>query len=136
MKPNKKYKYFSLKILEMSAATANSERRIITSAIATLIYRDQNYLEHGISFDDLVKTASFQAECTKKQLETIVHKELNSGSLVRLSNGNLALGPADHDADSSDSIKFEYNADSNTKVHYYYINDFTNDLLMIFTIIA
>lgn len=103
-----------------STATASSERRIITSAIATLIYQDQSYLENGIAFDDLVKAAASQeSKYSKKQLETIVNKELSSGSLVKLPNGNLALGPADHDADSSDSFRFEYNADSNTKVKYF-----------------
>lgn len=101
----------------MSAAIATSERRIITSAIATLIYQDQSYLENGIAFDDLIKAASDQeSKYSKKQLENIVNKELSSGSLVKLPNGNLALGPADHDVDSSDSFRFESNADSNTKV--------------------
>ncbi|XP_028038561.1 histone-lysine N-methyltransferase 2D-like isoform X2 [Bombyx mandarina] len=101
----------------MSAAIATSERRIITSAIATLIYQDQSYLENGIAFDDLIKAASDQeSKYSKKQLENIVNKELSSGSLVKLPNGNLALGPADHDVDSSDSFRFESNADSNTKM--------------------
>lgn len=100
----------------MSLTVATSERRIITSAIATLIYQDQSYLENGIAFDKLVKVAASQdPKYTKKQLEVIINKELSSGSLVKLSNGALALGPADHDGDSSDSFKFEYN-DSNTKV--------------------
>lgn len=101
----------------MANIVATSERRIITSAIATLIYQDQSFLENGIAFDELVKAAASQeSKYSKKQLETIVNKELASGSLVKLPNGNLALGPADHDGDSSDSFKFEYNADSNTKV--------------------
>ncbi|XP_046960463.1 histone acetyltransferase KAT6B-like [Vanessa cardui] len=101
---------------KMSATVATSERRIITSAIATLIYQDQSYLENGIAFDDLVRVAASQeSKYSKKQLETIINKELSSGSLVKLPNGTLALGPADHDGDSSDSFKFEYN-DSNTKM--------------------
>ncbi|XP_022120279.2 histone-lysine N-methyltransferase 2A [Pieris rapae] len=100
----------------MSLTVATSERRIITSAIATLIYQDQSYLENGIAFDELVKVAALQdPKYTKKQLEAIINKELSSGSLVKLSNGALALGPADHDGDSSDSFKFDYN-DSNTKM--------------------
>ncbi|XP_050343116.1 uncharacterized protein LOC126768815 [Nymphalis io] len=101
---------------KMSATVATSERRIITSAIATLIYQDQSYLENGIAFDDLVRVAASQeSKYSKKQLETIINKELSSGSLVKLPNGTLALGPADHDGDSSDSFKFDYN-DSNTKM--------------------
>lgn len=101
----------------MSSTVATSERRIITSAIATLIYQDQSYLENGIAFDDLVSAAASQgSKYSKKQLESIVNKELSSGSLVKLQNGNLALGPADHDGDSSDSFKFEYNADFSTKM--------------------
>lgn len=101
----------------MSSSVATSERRIITSAIATLIYQDQGYLENGIAFDDLVSAAVSQgSKYTKKQLETIVNKELVSGNLVKLQNGNLALGPVDHDGDSSDSFKFEYHTDFNTKV--------------------
>ncbi|CAB3243011.1 unnamed protein product [Arctia plantaginis] len=101
----------------MSSSVATSERRIITSAIATLIYQDQSYLENGIAFDDLVSAAASQgSKFSKKQLETIVNKELSSGSLVKLQNGNLALGPADHDGDSSDSFKFEYHTDFNTKM--------------------
>lgn len=101
----------------MASSIATSERRIITSAIATLIYQDQSYLENGIAFDDLVRAAASQeSKYSKKQLETIVNKELSSGSLVKLQNGNLALGPADHDGDSSDSFKFEYSMDSNTKM--------------------
>ncbi|XP_022816475.1 uncharacterized protein LOC111349557 isoform X2 [Spodoptera litura] len=103
----------------MSSSIATSERRVITSAIATLIYQDQSYLENGIAFDDLVSAAAAQgSKYSKKQLEAIVNKELSSGSLVKLQNGNLALGPADHDGDSSDSFKFEqYHADfSNTKM--------------------
>lgn len=97
-------------------ASEIDERKIISSAIATLIYRDQSYLENGIAFDDLIREAAFLSRYTKKQLETIVNKELSSGSLVKLPNGTLALGPAgDPDGDSSDSFKFEYN-DSNTKV--------------------
>ncbi|CAG4941979.1 unnamed protein product [Parnassius apollo] len=100
----------------MTSAIATSERRIITSAIATLIYQDQSYLENGIAFDDLIRVAASQeSRYTRKQLETIVNKELSSGSLVKLPNGTLALGPADPDGDSSDSFKFEYN-DSNTKM--------------------
>lgn len=100
----------------MTSAIATSERRIITSAIATLIYQDQSYLENGIAFDDLIHAAASQeSRYTKKQLENIVNKELFSGSLIKLPNGTLALGPADPDGDSSDSFKFEYN-DSNTKV--------------------
>lgn len=103
----------------MSASIATSERRIITSAIATLIYQDQSYLENGIAFDELVKVAASQeSKYSKKQLEAIINKELLSGSLVKLPNGALALGPADHDGDSSDSFKFEY-TDSNTKVIIY-----------------
>ncbi|KAI5645325.1 histone-lysine N-methyltransferase 2D isoform X1 [Phthorimaea operculella] len=95
------------------ASIASSERRIITSAIATLIYQDQSFLENGIGFDSLVRAAAAQeSKYTRKQLEAIINKELASGSLVKLSNGNLALGPADHDGDSSDSYK-DYNADSN-----------------------
>ncbi|CAH2075373.1 unnamed protein product, partial [Iphiclides podalirius] len=102
--------------ITMTSAIATSERRIITSAIATLIYQDQSYLENGIAFDDLIHAAASQeSRYTKKQLETIVNKELSSGSLVKLPNGTLALGPADPDGDSSDSFKFEYN-DSNTKM--------------------
>ncbi|XP_063379097.1 histone-lysine N-methyltransferase 2D-like [Cydia fagiglandana] len=102
---------------KMSSAIATSERRIITSAIATLIYQDQSYLENGIAFDELVREAASQeSKYSKKQLETIVNKELSSGSLVKLPNGNLALGPADHDGDSSDSFKFDYNVESNTKM--------------------
>ncbi|CAG9560563.1 unnamed protein product [Danaus chrysippus] len=98
------------------SSIAKSERRIITSAIATLIYQDQSYLENGIAFADLVRVASNQeSKYTKKQLITIINKELISGSLVKLPNGTLALGPADHDGDSSDSFKFEYN-DANTKM--------------------
>lgn len=101
----------------MANIVATNERRIITSAIATLIYQDQSFLENGIAFDDLVKAAAAQeSKYSKKQLETIVNKELATGSLVKLPNSNLALGPADHDGDSSDSFKFDYNADSNTKV--------------------
>ncbi|XP_014365648.2 uncharacterized protein LOC106716614 [Papilio machaon] len=97
-------------------ASEIDERKIISSAIATLIYRDQSYLENGIAFDDLIREAAFLSRYTKKQLETIVNKELSSGSLVKLPNGTLALGPAgDPDGDSSDSFKFEYN-DSNTKM--------------------
>lgn len=104
----------------MNSAVATNERRIITSAIATLIYQDQSYLENGIAFDDLVKVAASQeGKYSKKQLENIINKELSSGSLVKLPNGSLALGPADHDGDSSDSFKFEYN-DSNTKVPIFY----------------
>ncbi|CAG4937974.1 unnamed protein product [Colias eurytheme] len=99
-----------------SSAIASNERRIITSAIATLIYQDQSYLENGIAFDELVKVAASQdPRYSKKHLETIINKELSSGSLVKLPNGALALGPADHDGDSSDSFKFEYN-DCNTKM--------------------
>ncbi|CAG9784996.1 unnamed protein product [Diatraea saccharalis] len=102
---------------KMASTIATSERRIITSAIATLIYQDQSYLENGIAFEDLIKTAVSQdSKFTKKQLEAMVNKELASGSLVKLPNGNLALGPADHDGDSSDSFKFEYNVDYNTKM--------------------
>lgn len=101
----------------MTSSVATSERRIITSAIATLIYKDQSYLENGIAFEDLVAAAASQeSKYSKKQLEVIINKELSSGSLVKLQNGNLALGPADHDGDSSDSFKFEYSMDSNTKV--------------------
>lgn len=101
----------------MSSGIATIERRIITSAIATLIYQDQSFLENGIAFNDLVKAAlSQESKYSKKQLESIINKELASGSLVKLPNGNLALGPADHDGDSSDSFKFEYSADMNTKV--------------------
>ncbi|GBP25790.1 PHD finger protein 10 [Eumeta japonica] len=101
----------------MSTSSLSSERRIITSAIATLIYQDQSYLEEGISFEDLVKAALSQSsKYSKKQLESIISKDINSGSLVKLPNGNLALGPADHDADSPDSVKYEYNIDSNTKM--------------------
>ncbi|CAK1553744.1 unnamed protein product [Leptosia nina] len=101
----------------MSSAVATNERRIITSAIATLIFKDQNYLENGIAFDELVKVAASQEprNYSKKQLESIINKELSLGSLVKLPNGALALGPADHDADSSDSFKFEYH-DNNTKM--------------------
>lgn len=100
----------------MASTIATNERRIITSAIATLIYQDQSYLENGIGFDDLIKAAVSQdTKYSKKQLEGMVNRELSSGSLVKLPNGNLALGPADHDGDSSDSYKFEY-MDSNTKV--------------------
>ncbi|KAL4710571.1 hypothetical protein ACJJTC_008973 [Scirpophaga incertulas] len=98
---------------KMASTIATNERRIITSAIATLIYQDQSYLENGIAFDDLIKTATSQdSKYSKKQLEAMVNKELISGSLVKLPNGNLALGPADHDGDSSDSFKFEDNVDS------------------------
>lgn len=101
----------------MASTIANNERRIITSAIATLIYQDQSFLENGIGFDDLIKAAvSQETKYSKKQLEAMVNKELATGSLVKLPNGNLALGPADHDGDSSDSFKFEYTMDSNTKV--------------------
>lgn len=107
-----------------AAASASSERRIITSAIATLIYQDQNYLENGIAFQDLLKAAASQeSKYSKKQLESIINKELLSGSLVKLPNGNLSLGAADHDADdSSDSFRFEYNANSNTKVNIMFEN--------------
>ncbi|XP_059059698.1 histone-lysine N-methyltransferase 2C-like isoform X1 [Achroia grisella] len=102
---------------EMANSSATSERRIITSAIATLIYQDQSYLENGIAFEDLVRAAASQeSKYSKKELENIINKELSSGSLVKLHNGNLALGPADHDGDSSDSFKFEYSVDSNTKM--------------------
>ncbi|XP_023935008.1 uncharacterized protein LOC112043713 isoform X1 [Bicyclus anynana] len=99
-----------------NTTVASSERRIITSAIATLIYQDQSYLENGIAFDDLVKVAASQEpKYSKKQLEAIINKELTSGSLVKLPNGTLALGPADHDVDNTDSFRFEY-TDSNTKM--------------------
>ncbi|KAL0840282.1 hypothetical protein ABMA28_015560 [Loxostege sticticalis] len=102
---------------DMASTIANNERRIITSAIATLIYQDQSFLENGIGFDDLIKAAvSQETKYSKKQLEAMVNKELATGSLVKLPNGNLALGPADHDGDSSDSFKFEYTMDSNTKM--------------------
>ncbi|XP_037301692.1 uncharacterized protein LOC119191945 [Manduca sexta] len=112
-----KWRKKSNKNTSMASAIGTSERRIITSAIATLIYQDQSYLENGIAFEDLIKAAASQeSKYSKKQLEVIVNKELSPGSLVKLQNGNLALGPADHDGDSSDSFKFEC-VDSNTKVH-------------------
>ena len=102
----------------MASSVAPNERRAITSAIAALIYQDQTFLEHGITFDDLVAAAhALEPKYTKKQMELVVTREMASGSLVKLQNGNLALGPADHDADSSDSFKLEYSAEfSNTKV--------------------
>lgn len=109
----------------MSSTISTSERRVITSAIATLIYEDQSYLENGIAFQELVKAAlSQESKYPKKHLESIINKELASGSLIRLPNGNLSLGPADNDGDSSDSLKFEYN-DNVTKVlstYYHFVN--------------
>lgn len=91
------------------AAIGSAERRIITNAFASLLYQDQSHLENGLAFNVLVKAASdFTNDFTIKQLEDIIHKEISVGSFVRLSNGNLALGPADNDGDSCDSSKFEY----------------------------
>lgn len=95
------------------AASESSERRVITTAIASLFYQEQNYIEHGLSFDLLLKTAvDFTDKYTTEQLETIIKREIDAGSLIKLPNGKLTLGPIDSmDGDSCDSIKF----DSNTK---------------------
>lgn len=102
----------------MSSSVTPGERRVITSAIAGLIYQDESYLQSGISIDNLVSaTSALEPRFSRKQMEIVIQKEILSGCLVKMQNGNLLLGPADHDADSSDSFKLEYSADfSNTKV--------------------
>lgn len=103
---------------QSSNSSGGSERRLITSAIAELIYHEESCLERGVTFEELARAAASQAtRLKKKQLEGIIQKELAAGSLIRLANGNLALGPADHDADSNDSLKtYDENMDSNTKM--------------------
>lgn len=94
-----------------------TEKRLMTAAMAELIFLEPGYLEQGVPPSKLLKAMASKENSTlsRKSLEGVIEKEIESGGLVKMHNGNFTLGAGDRRQDSSMEA-YNFNTDSNTKV--------------------
>lgn len=95
-----------------------TEKRLMSTAMSELIFLEPDYLEQGVPPSKLLKamaSSKENASFSRKSLEGIIEKEIESGGLVRMHNGNFTLGAGDGRQDSSMEA-YNFNVDSNTKV--------------------
>ncbi|KAI4461363.1 polycomb group protein [Holotrichia oblita] len=79
---------------------------LLTRAIAELVLLEPDYLELGVPGAELIKNilSKDSVRYTKKYVSILLDKEVESGSLIRMENGNFLVGPAKNDGQSR---KFE-----------------------------
>jgi hypothetical protein len=84
----------------------NSEETssLLSSAVAELIIHEPDYLDFGIPGHELEKymQEKDRIRFSKRHLEVILQRELNSGNIVKLENGNYSL--ADHPVPSNPNV--------------------------------
>ncbi|PNF26291.1 hypothetical protein B7P43_G02683 [Cryptotermes secundus] len=87
---------------------------LLSSAVAELIIHEPDYLDFGVPGTELEKYMQEKdsVRFTKKYLDVILQRELNSGNIVKLENGNYSL--ADHPVPSNPNVI--NNADNNETV--------------------
>lgn len=74
---------------------------LLSSAVAELIIHEPDYLDFGVPAHELEKYMQEKdsVRFTKRYLDVILQRELNSGNIVKLENGNYSL--ADHPVPSN-----------------------------------
>lgn len=87
---------------------------LLSSAVAELIIHEPDYLDFGVPGHELEKYMQEKdsVRFTKRYLDVILQRELNSGNIVKLENGNYSL--ADHPVPSNPNVI--NNADNNETV--------------------
>ncbi|XP_069674502.1 PHD finger protein 10 isoform X2 [Periplaneta americana] len=87
---------------------------LLSTAIAELIIHEPDYLDFGVPGHELEKYMQEKdsVRFTKRYLEVILQRELNSGNIVKLENGNYSL--ADHPVPSSPNLNNNHSNNSET----------------------
>lgn len=87
---------------------------LLSSAIAELIIHEPDYLDFGIPELELEKYMQEKDSIrfSKRHLDVILQRELNSGNIVKLENGNYSL--ADHPVPSNRSATSNNSDDNET----------------------
>jgi hypothetical protein len=87
---------------------------LLSSAIAELIIHEPDYLDFGIPEHELEKYMQEKDSIrfSKRHLDVILQRELNSGNIVKLENGNYSL--ADHPVPSNRSATSNNSDDNET----------------------
>lgn len=77
---------------------------LLSSAVAELIIHEPDYLDFGVPGHELEKYMQEKdsVRFSKRCLEVILQRELNSGNIVKLENGNYSL--ADHPVPSNPNV--------------------------------
>lgn len=89
---------------------------LLSSAVAELIIHEPDYLDFGVPGQELEKYMQEKdsVRFTKKYLDVILQRELNSGNIVKLENGNYSL--ADHPVPSNPNAINNANNNETIKV--------------------
>ncbi|KAK4875783.1 hypothetical protein RN001_012205 [Aquatica leii] len=68
---------------------------LLTNAIAELIVHEPDYLEVGVPGPELIRNilSKDNVQYTKKYVSILLEKEVESGGLVKMENGNYLVGP-------------------------------------------
>lgn len=87
---------------------------LLSSAVAELIIHEPDYLDFGVPGHELEKYMQEKDSIrfSKRYLEVILQRELNSGNIVKLENGNYSL--ADHPVPSNPNVN--NNSDNNETI--------------------
>ncbi|KRT84808.1 PHD finger motif containing protein [Oryctes borbonicus] len=96
---------------------------LLTRAIAELVLIEPDYLELGVPGGELIKSilSKDSVRYTKKYVSILLDKEVESGSLIRMENGNFLVGPAKSDVQNrkleTEHIKFsDLTTDNNHEI--------------------
>lgn len=72
---------------------------LLTSAFTQLVLQEPDYLQLGVPKDDLIKNilSKDSVKYTKNYVSILLEKEVENGSLIKMSNGHYLVGPTKHD---------------------------------------
>jgi hypothetical protein len=89
---------------------------LLSSAVAELIIHEPDYLDFGVPGHELEKYMQEKDSIrfSKRYLEVILQRELNSGNIVKLENGNYSL--ADHPVPSNPNVNNNSNNNETVKM--------------------
>lgn len=83
---------------------------LLTRAIAELVLLEPDYLELGVPGGELIKCilSKDSVRYTKKYVSILLDKEVETGSLIKMENGNFLVGPVKSDGRKfqTENIKF------------------------------
>lgn len=84
---------------------------LLTRAIAELVLLEPDYLELGVPGGELIKNilSKDSVRYTKKYVSILLDKEVESGSLIKMENGNFLVGPAKNDVPKFENDKLPLN---------------------------
>ncbi|PSN53578.1 hypothetical protein C0J52_00966 [Blattella germanica] len=105
-------------VYHKTGGSLNSEgtSTLLSGAVAELIIQEPDYLDFGVPGSELEKYIQEKdsTRFTKRYLEVILQRELNSGNIVKLENGNYSL--ADHPVPSASSVSSATNSNETVKM--------------------